>query len=149
MKKIITRPHLFFFSLIPIFILIGFLSGNDSFDINIHDTYFVFEYKSIYFLFSVFFGLIGLNYFSLYWGNKSIKKGLTITHLVFQILSLILFFTHSFWMFTEENPIPNGQELILDYSILIIIISFFIFLIGTIIHLISFFYSLISKSKDQ
>ncbi|MEE9407780.1 MAG: hypothetical protein V3V28_06880 [Polaribacter sp.] len=45
MRRIIAKPHLFFFGLIPVLIFIALFYGEKSIDINIHDTYFVSDIK--------------------------------------------------------------------------------------------------------
>jgi len=73
MKRFIQKPHLFFFILIPIIILLGFLYKNETIDINVYTTYFVLGFSNLSYLFVVFFGLIGLNYFS-FIGQKKLQK---------------------------------------------------------------------------
>lgn len=53
------------------------------------------------------------------------------------------------WNVISENSIPNGHQLIIDYSYLVLAISLFLFIVATIIHLINFFGPLTSKSKEQ
>ena len=104
-KRIINKPHLFFFGLIPICIIVAFFSGNKTIDLNIDGTYFVTEIKYWCYFSAVFFGLIGLNYFSLVWTKKPPKKWLTITHLFLQILALVFLVTSNNWnrLFNENN----------------------------------------------
>ena len=147
MKNIISKPHLFFFGLIPIILIVGYIYKDESIDINISYAYYLISYKQLSYFFAVFFGLIGLNYFSLYWAKRPTKKGLTIVHMVLQCLSLLLFFTKNNWNWLDQEVYPEGINISADYSNLVLIIAFFIFLISAFVHLINFFISLLIKSK--
>jgi hypothetical protein len=79
MKKIIAKPHLFFFGLAIVFMLLGiFINPNKVVDINLNALYVVISYTDWCYFSTLFFCLIGLNYFSLYWANRPPKKYLTI-----------------------------------------------------------------------
>ena len=147
MKKIISKPHSFFFTLIPIVLILGFIFKEKDIDINISYAYFLISYSDFSYFFAVFFGLIGLNYFSLYWGQKKPIKWMTRIHIILQAISLLLFFTKDNWNWLGRNESPNELSMTLDYSNLILILSISIFIISAFIHLINFFVSLISKSK--
>jgi hypothetical protein len=147
MKKIISKPHLFFFCLIPILLVLGFLYKKEAIDINISSTYYVIAYHHLSYLFAVFFGLIGLNYFSLYWAQKKPIKWMTLIHIILQALALLLFFTKDKWNWLGKNDYPTELNMAIDYSNLILISSTFLFILSAFIHLINFFVSLISKSK--
>ncbi len=147
MKKIISKPHLFFFALIPIVLIVGYVFKSKNVDINISYSSFIISYSNLSYFFAVFFVLIGLNYFSLYWGQKKAIKWMTITHMILQVLALLLFFTKDNWNWLGKNNYPSELNLIADYSNLILVLSILIFIISAFIHLINFFVSLISKSK--
>lgn len=147
MKKIISKPHLFFFGLIPIVLILGFIYKAEVIDINISYMYFMVKYNNLSYFFAVFFGLIGLNYFSLYWGKKKPFKWLTIIHLLLQTFALVLFFTKDNWNWLGKNDSPAELNITVDYSNLVLLLSISIFIISAFIHLINFFGSLISKSK--
>ena len=147
MKKIIAKPHLFFFGLVPIFIIIAFLSGDKVIDINIYNTYFVMEKYHLYLFSATFFAMIGINYFSLFWAEKPPKKWLTIIHLILQTIALTLLLTSNNWNWL----LGNNNSTLLDNianSSTIIIFSFLIFLLSIFVHLINFFTSLFLKTKD-
>ena len=147
MKKIISKPHLFFFALIPIVLIVGYLFKEKSIDINISYTYLIISYRNLSYFFLVFFGLMGLNYYSLYWGKKESIKWMTGTHIILQTLALLLFFTKDNWNWLGKNNYPSELNLTTDYSNLLLVLSILIFIISTFIHLINFLVSLISKSK--
>lgn len=144
MKKLIDKPHLFFFGLIPVFIIIALFKGNKPIDLNIQNIYFVIEMSHWYYFSAVFFGLIGLNYFSLIWANKPPKKWLTITHLFLQIFSLILFFTIHNWNWIGKQY-PSELNILNDNSNTVLFISLLVFILSAFIHLVNFFTSLLLK----
>jgi cytochrome bd-type quinol oxidase subunit 2 len=136
LKKLIAKPHLFFFGLIPIFVLGAILSGNSVIDLNIHTIYFLMSIKHLGLLSAFFFLLIGANYFLLYWAQKPPQKGLTVLHVVLQILALIPFI-YSFWYMNSDGQfIENTFFSIIDLNIALLI-SFLLFLISILIHIIN------------
>jgi len=147
MKKIISKPHLFFFALIPIILVVGYLIKETAIELNFLHTPIIISYNTLSYFFAVFFGLIGLNYFSLYWAQKKTIKWMTGVHIILQILALLLFFTKDNWNWLGKNDDPSKLNLAVDYANLILILSIIIFIISAFIHLINFFVSLISKSK--
>ena len=66
MNKLTEKPHLLFFLSIPLVILIGFLSGDEVVDINIHDTYFLIERLDLALMLALFVGIMGIGYWILY-----------------------------------------------------------------------------------
>ena len=146
MKKIINKPYLFFFGLIPIFIIIGFLSGDKALDINIEDVYFAISYLHFYLFSAIFFAMIGINYFSLHWADKPPKKWLTIIHISLQIISTLLIFTSNNWNWIGEKS-NEGFLNMTDNSNIIIVFAFLIFLLSAFVHLINFFTSLFLKTE--
>ena len=146
MKKLITKPHLFFFGLIPFSILLALLLKNEEIGINYYGATIIAQLKYIYYLSAFFFGLIGFNYFSLHWANKAPKINLTIIHIFLQILSFTLLITRNNWNWLHSAN-QNSESLVIDNSNFMLFISFLLFLLATLFHLINFFLSLFSKSK--
>jgi len=134
LRKIIVKPHLFFFGLVPLFVILG-LSKKENY-INLSFNYLIFDLdiSLICNISAVFFLLIGFNYYSLYWVQKFPKKSLTISHILLQLLSLIPFILLVFSF--------NFSQ-----TYLVLIGSFIVFLFSIIIHLINFFTSLLLKTK--
>ncbi|WP_299665609.1 hypothetical protein [uncultured Polaribacter sp.] len=143
-KKIIAKPHLFFFGLVPIFILIAFLSGDETIDINIHATYFIITNYHLYLFSAVFFAMIGINYFSLDWTEKPPNKWLTSIHILLQLIALFLLLTKHLWNWIG-NQSYEGIQMINDNSNIVIFFSILIFFLSVFFHLINFFTSLFLK----
>jgi TRAP-type C4-dicarboxylate transport system permease small subunit len=146
MKKLIAKPYLLFFWLAPISILLAYIFKNDEISINYYDANFNVELKYIYEVAAFYFCLIGFNYFSIHWANKTPKKGLTIIHIALQVVSFTLFITHKNWNWLLSSNQTN-EGLVVDNSNFILFISFLCFLLATFFHLVNFFLSLFSKSK--
>jgi hypothetical protein len=146
MKKIITKPHLFFFGFAFTFVLLGFYKKESIANIAIFGTYFVF-FKDLWcYISAIFFFLIGLNYFCLIWAKKVPKLWLTTAHLFLQIVSLIPFM-HIIFILEPNNKLTGTNFLYFMDLDQVLIISFIIFLISIFIHLINFFTSLFLKTK--
>ena len=142
LKKIIAKPHILFFSFVPIFIIIGLFKMKTFFNINVDYIYFDLNVSLVCNITAVFFLLIGFNYYSLIWVQKTPKKTLTIIHIVLQLLTLIPFIT---LVFSIDSKDSSSLHFLNNYFILII--SFLVFIVSTFIHLINFFSSLFSKSE--
>ena len=142
MNKIINKPHLFFWGLIPLCLIIGFILKSSGINIDFYGGNFTISYWPLFIFSSTFFGLIGINYFALNIMNKPNKRGLTITHLGLQILAFILLF---FYIYQTQKENTSFHT---DFLNLTLLIAVFIFLIASFIHLINFFLSLLSKNDD-
>jgi hypothetical protein len=132
MQKIFQKPYLFFFGFIPVFILLSFFKDDNTTVFNLYDTYLEISYLHIQIISSLFFILIGLNYLFLHWINRKPIIWLTITHLFFQILSLILLYTPNFWNWVGRNKKleligfeNDNSNIVLTFSILFFLLSFF------------------------
>lgn len=146
MNLIIRKPHLFFWGIIPIFIIISFLKGESAFDLNIYDTYAVLPISNLCYLSVFFFGLIGINYYVLFWAKKPPKKQLTSIHFILQTLSLVFFIYLMFTVSSSENLVETPYNSSINENTLFIV-SFVLFLLATIIHFINFFISLFVKRE--
>lgn len=97
MTKITKTPHIVFWILIPITLLIGFLKPDKTLDINIHDTYFVIGLISLAVIISIIFGILGLGYWVIIKLNGRLVNWLTIIHLIITIIGffsiIIIFFS--------------------------------------------------------
>ena len=140
MKKIITRPHLFFLSVIPIVFIFGLLNKGQTMDIEYFGGVLPINIWSVSLFSSVFFLLISFNYLTLFWTDKNPKKVLSILHIVFQILSFGFFYYYK----TMHHGVQNEQ---INQINDVLIISILLFVLATMIHLINFFTALIRKSK--
>ncbi|APG64224.1 hypothetical protein LPB136_02060 [Tenacibaculum todarodis] len=139
MKKIAEKPHFFFFGLIPVSIILGFIFKNNSLKIAYYGGDFSINYWNTFLIMAVFFSLMGLNYFALNWAKKRSKKWLTIIHILFQTLSLILFVIY---ILKIDNVKTENEADIIN---IILFCSLLLFVISVFIHLINFIISLISK----
>ena len=145
-KKIINKPYLFFFGLIPVAIVFSFINGNETINFNISELYFVSELKFLYYISAIFFMMIGINYLSLNWANKPPKKWLTIIHLFLQLLALVFLVTRNNWNWIGKEYSEN-LYVSSDNSSILVFISILIFILSVFFHLINFFTSLFLKTE--
>lgn len=146
MKKLIAKPHLFFFGLIPLFIILGLIKGDNAISINIDYMQLNLKVSTLSYLSAIFFTLIGINYFSVVLAGKNLKKGLTVLHIVLQIVSFIPFFYILLTATKPEETVTNSQQ-ILELFSLPVFVGFLLFLSAIFIHLINFFVSLFFKKQ--
>lgn len=144
MKKIIAKPHLFFFGLSISFIILGIIHINENLDINIGDTYYAVGLSFWFSISATFFALLALNYFSLHWAEKTPNKWLTTIHLLLQILSLLLLMTKHRWNWIG-NQYPKELNYVNDNSQTVLGFAIILFIISILVHLIIFFTSLFLK----
>lgn len=146
MKNIILKPHLFFFGLIPVFVIIGLLNINVPLNINISYIYYLINVDFWCYVSAVYCGLIGINYLSLNIIKKNPKKGLTATHIILQLLCIIPYILAVFQL-DEYGNYPENSFLNSPIFSTILVIGFAVFILSIVIHLINFFTSLLLK-KD-
>ena len=144
MTKIIRKPYLFFFGLSIITFIASFIFSDKSLDFSFYDTYFGISYQYFCQFSAIFYLMIALNYFALHWTAKQPIKWLTITHIIFQLLSLLLLFTKDHWNWIGDTTstnynIPNNNANFLVF------LSIFLFIVSIFIHLVNFFASLLLK----
>lgn len=144
MKTIIKKPHIFFFSLIPLLILIGFIKNEGVIDLTIYNTFFAIKTNYWCYFSAMFVGLIGLNYYMLFWVKKPTIQILSLFHIIFQVAALVpfifcLFFLNTKTVFTS-NFLSDSIDL---YQILAI--SFTLFLISFLLHILNFILTFFRK----
>ena len=140
MKKIISKPHLFFLGIIPIIFIFGYLNKEQTINLEYFGGIFSINFWSVSLFSCVFFLLISFNYITLLWSNKKLKKALTIAHIVLQTLSFGVFYYYKTMFYGVQNEQYNQVNIFLVFS-------FLLFILATMVHLINFFASLVSKSK--
>lgn len=96
MNKLIKKPHLIFWTSIPILILFGILTKADSFGFNVHDTYFVIATNHLIILISVLFGIIGFGYWIMLKANRKLSKWLNLIHITLTFGGILLT-----WLLTQ------------------------------------------------
>jgi hypothetical protein len=145
LNRIIQKSHLFFFSLIPIFIALGIIKRNIPIDINISFIYYLINVDFWCYITAVYFGLIGINYLALYWIKKTPNNWLTAIHIILQIICLIPYLISVFNL-DDSGNLAYSNIPFKDNLSSILLISFFIFLASILVHLINFFSSLLLKA---
>jgi len=85
LKKLFQKPHLAFFALIPLILLMGFLNPAAGLDINVHDTYIVISYKHIAIFLAYLFLVLGLGYWVMQRTHRKLSQWLNAIHIILTI----------------------------------------------------------------
>lgn len=138
MNKLIEKPHLVFLLAIPIIILIGILSEDAVFDLNIHDTYFVIAHLHLATLIAILFGIIGIGYWFMQKANRKLSKWLNWIHigLTFGGTVVVWILTQFYRTELMQYEFNNNLTLIITLIILLMILGQLIFPINIIYGLI-------------
>ena len=146
MNKLIKQPQLYFFALIPIYLIIGFIKRNTPIDINISYINYLINVEFWCYVSALYFSLIGLNYVALNWAKKYPKKWLTITHIILQTLAIIPFI-YAVLRLNKEGFLKGDQFFGILNLETVLIFSFFLFILSIFVHLVNFFVSLFLKTE--
>tara|TARA_R110001606_G_scaffold160256_2_gene304112 strand:+ start:58 stop:540 length:483 start_codon:yes stop_codon:yes gene_type:complete len=90
MKNFIKKPYKIFWGIIPLILIIGYFYNEESFDLNIHDTYFVIYNDYLSYLISKWFVLIGLFYFTIIKIGRELKNWMNLIHSFITIFGLLI-----------------------------------------------------------
>ncbi len=141
MKKIIQKPQYFFMFLAVLILISGFINKEEALLISFQNVYIDVDVWATSIFSSVFFVLISVNYFSLTITQRFPKKGLTIAHIILQVISLIPFL---YYFYTADlDRIPDE----IDFMNAILFFAFIIFLLASLLHVINFLASLLMKKE--
>ncbi|PKV51321.1 hypothetical protein ATE84_3396 [Aquimarina sp. MAR_2010_214] len=148
--KLLKKPHLLFWSIIPLLLLLSFYKADQTLDVNVHDTYFVFSQQQLLVLLSLFFGLTGFIYWLLENFNFKTLTLLNVLHLIFTIGVVLTNSIQGFLLdyfldkrYYTNTSIPNSS---VWFCILVVITGQFIFIINIILAILK---GRNSKSKVQ
>ncbi len=83
--KLLKKPYLIFWGVIPLLLFQSFYQDNQTLDINIHDTYYVFSQQQLLVLLSLFFALTGFIYWLLKNFHFKTLILLNALHLIFTV----------------------------------------------------------------
>lgn len=143
-------PTLLFLGTTILLILLGILTNDKNLDIQLHDTYFVFNYLHLSILFGFLTGVITLIYFGLEKFKRPIKIktgfwhfGLFITGLLTLIISINIPTTSIRYY---ETDIPSVISNIYG-STAMILIGIILFLLSAIVFIYGLKKSLLSKRQ--
>ena len=140
MNKIYNNSHLIFWFSIPILLLIRITSNNQDLDINVHDTYIVFQPNELIIIISLLFGVIGIVYWLLKKLNRKLSKWLSLIHIFFTIGGILLIWILSH--FFNESPLEYEiNDKIRTIIYIIVLLSIF----GQIVFPINILIALLSK----
>lgn len=128
-----------------ILLMLGFLVGEETFDINIHDTYFVIANSHLYWLFSSLLFITFIFYFLLNITKIKLNKIISKIH-IFGTIILIVLLIFPYTLFSNPNEFPLFDSF--EYINIVLTISFLILLFLQLLFIINIFVSLIKKVKS-
>ncbi|WP_412477102.1 hypothetical protein [Flavobacterium sp. TBRC 19031] len=137
------KPYLLLLTSLLLFV-IGFVKSDETFDINIHDTYFVIAQNQLYWLFSLFFFFFFMIYFILEKLRFQWQRLLELIHVYGTVFfTLGMFFPYELMFKSPE------LQLFDDYQRSNVYRSFFalFFLIAQILLIINIFVAIIKKLR--
>ena len=128
-----------------IFLILAFLVGEETFDIDVHDTYYVIANCHLYCLFSSLLFIIFIFYFLLNIAKIKLNKIISKIHIFGTILSIILLiFPYSLFSNPKEFPLYDSFE----YINIVLTVSFLVLLFLQLLFILNIFLSLIKKMKS-
>ena len=148
MNVLLSKTYLFFFSIIPLILAFSYYNPENTFDVNIGDTYFVILNLHLGIILSVVYFILGLLYFILHKKGIRVNSWIIYTHSILTIGGLILIWSLLKGM--NNNPTKNFEELlksirINQYLTYICITTLFSMILIQIVFVISIFLKLIKK----
>jgi hypothetical protein len=146
LKTIIKKPHIFFFSLIPIFIIFAIIKKGGIIDVTINNTFFAVKTHYWCYFSAVFSALIGLNYYMLYWAKKQTVHILSLFHILFQFGALVPFIFCIFFLNTKTVFTSNFLSDSIDFYY-ILSISYILFIISVCFHILNFTLTFFKKAR--
>ncbi len=148
MKKLINKPHIFFIIMIPFVLLLGLLKGDETLDINIHDTYFVFYGFHLTVLISFIFALISLGYWLVFKTKRKFYDWIILLHILLSLLGVLsclgMFFIPRYYTIHDNQFVfilLGDLEIVLTLGILI-------FFPIQLLYPINIFLALIRRKND-
>lgn len=141
MNKMIRKPQYFFFILAIAVLICGYVNDGKAILISVESYYINLDVWAAGLFSGIFFILIGLNYFSISITNKTPKKGLTIAHILLQIIAIVPFV---YYFFTADVK-RSHEEIVFMNAV--IVLAFIVFLLASLIHIVNFLISLLLKKE--
>ncbi len=134
MNKLIKNPHLIFFISIPKIIIIGILSRDNVFDINVRDSYFVMNYLDFSIMISILFAIIGFGYWIMQKVDRKLSKRLNWVHIGLTFGGTLIVWVLTKFYRTEimDYKFNNNLSLVITLMILILIAEQLTFMVNII-----------------
>jgi heme/copper-type cytochrome/quinol oxidase subunit 1 len=127
-----------------ILLILGFLEGEETFDINVYDIYFVIANCHLYWLFSIFFLFFFLIYIFFDFGKVELIKILSKLHIFGSLFSLLIFIFPCSLIYDQSNFKFYDEFLWIN---IIVTISFLVLLFLQLLFIINMVVSLIKRMK--
>ena len=137
MSKLIKKVPLLFWGLIPLILIYGFFNREEALDVNVYDSYFIFQLYFVLIPLCLYMYLVGLGYYLSYNSNKFKPLDfLTITHVFLTVIGLlILYFVPQFPSFHSNDLNANVRNIMLyqnlrKFAVLGVVFAQIVFLIN-------------------
>jgi heme/copper-type cytochrome/quinol oxidase subunit 1 len=140
MKTLIHQPYKIIWASIPLIFLLSFLRPDDTFDFQMHDTYFVMASIHIVIAIAILLLVIGFAYWL--FRNKKLVNWMTLGHVIPTILILLLI---AFFSMTSNNWRDMGYEYFRRINNMVVI-SFLLFVLLQLLLLVNL---IISALKNE
>jgi heme/copper-type cytochrome/quinol oxidase subunit 1 len=128
------KPYVIFIPIILILVIAGFFTTEETFDINIHDTYYVISHSYFYFLLAILSFLNFMIYFCFEKFKIDLLKSLAFVQILIFLISMIgLFFPYNLIFSDDKFPLfDNGEKInfYLSISAFLLIISQFLLILN-------------------
>ncbi len=146
MKKLIKKPHLFFFLAVPITIVVGVLNRYEAtgktLDFNVHDSYFLIAHFHLIYLIAIIFAIIGIGYWIMHKTDRKLINWLNWIHIVLTFGGTLLVWILSQFYRTGIMEYKFNNNLTSTITLIIALI-----ILGQLIFPINIIYGLIKKKK--
>ncbi|MEK8180399.1 hypothetical protein WMW71_08590 [Flavobacterium buctense] len=142
MKK---KPYFLFLFASLLLLLIGFVKSEETFDINVHDTYFIILQNHLYWLFTLLLFFFFIIYLTLDKIRLHLLKMLTKIHIYGTLLLTVgIFFPYDL-LFTSSNflLVDDSQSTNVYRSFCVLF-----FLIAQVLFIINIFVAIIKKLRN-
>lgn len=147
------KPYVIFIPIILILVIVGFFTTEETFDINIHDTYYVISHSYFYFLLAILSFLNFMIYFFFEKFKIELFKSLTFVLISSFLFSMIGFFFPYNLIFSDDKfPLFDNGEKINFYLLLssfLLIISQFLLILNIFATTIKCISLLLVKKQNE
>ncbi len=138
MSKILKKPFILFWIIIPLIIILGHSKKDHTLDFNVHDTYYVVSQYHVSIIFSKFLGIIGLLYFILIRLKCNLSNTLNLIHWfctfvgITFLLDVFSFFNLNFFIEERYYTNTNIPNVTIFYYLLLMLLGQVIFVINMV-----------------
>jgi heme/copper-type cytochrome/quinol oxidase subunit 1 len=125
MRLSINRPEKICWITIPVILLIGLPTANNTFDLQLHDTYFVISNLHLGVLFSIFLAFLGAGYWIINNIDGNLSKFFSWIHMIVTIGTMLLILLFTFLAEFQNAVDPDYTTLsLIDVGMSFVMMAF-------------------------